>query len=409
MFLYLRLAWRNAWRHRRRTLIVIIAIALAFSLMLMYDGMVAGFENAIYGNAIQVLGGNIQIHAEGYGEQTGQSPLLPMGNDEALLAAARALPQVAAATRRIETGGMATSAKGAFGVSILGIEPEQEQVVSLEARRVTAGRFLTAADADQVFIGKGLADAMGVTVGDRITLVGKDIHKQMRQRTMTVTGIYDIQMPEIEKRTVYISLAEAQQLYGLDRQSTEVALALHRIGDEETVLAAMGPALDGNEAETWKDSFPELLQAMKSKGAVMNVFSVIIVFIAGIGILNMLLMAVYERTREIGVLGALGMKPRQISLLFLLEGAMMGLVGLAAGILLGAGFNALLGQVGIDYSAFTGMTEYTALINTNIYPSLGLQNLPMRSIVVLLVTLVCSYYPARDASNVEPAHALHHV
>jgi len=123
MNLYLRLAWRNVWRHRRRTLIIMLAISLGMLLMMLYDGIVAGFEQAIYGNAVQVLGGNIQIHADGYREKTGQSPLIPLVNDQELVDAAELQPEVVAAMRRIKTSGMATSAEGAFGVSIVGIEP----------------------------------------------------------------------------------------------------------------------------------------------------------------------------------------------------------------------------------------------------------------------------------------------
>ena len=176
-------------------------------------------------------------------------------------------------------------------------------------------------------------------VGDRITLVGRSTHEQMRQRTMTVVGIYDLGMPDLEKSTLYISLGEAQALFDLTGKSTEVAIVLKQLGQEPKVMAAIEPMLPGYEIDTWRNNYPELLAAITTKNGVMNIFSVIILLIAGIGILNLLLMAVYERTREIGLLGAMGLKPRQISLLFILEGTMMGLVGVAAGIVLGLLFN----------------------------------------------------------------------
>ena len=158
--------------------------------MMFYDGLVAGFDQAICGNAIRVLGGNIHIHAQGYRARADQAPLLPLPDDQVVLQVVRAQPQTLAATRRINTGGLASSREGAFAVSITGIEPEVEKDVSLAARYVIAGRFLQNDDGDMVFIGKGLADAMGVQVGDRIHLTGRSTHQQMRQRTMTVIGIY---------------------------------------------------------------------------------------------------------------------------------------------------------------------------------------------------------------------------
>ena len=407
--LYLRLAWRNIWRHRRRTLIIVLAMGLTLAMMMMYDGLISGFENAIYGNAIKVLGGNIQVHAAGYHQKADKTPLMALTDEQAILTAALAQPDVVAASRRIHTSGLATSREGAFGVNIIGIEPEKELPISLVAQHVVAGRNLTAQDADQVFIGKGLADAMGVQVGDRLTLAGRVMHQQMRQRTLTVVGIYDVGMRDVEKRTMYMSLAEAQDLYGLSGQSTEVMVSLRQLGQEAIVIPALHKALPNDEIDSWQTNYPELQSAIETKGGAMNIFSVIIMIIVGIGIFNLLMMAIYERTREIGILGAIGFKPGQISLLFILEGILMGVVGIAAGIVLGLVFNSLLAQVGLDFAQFSSLTEYSALITGKIYPTLGTEKLFGRAAVVAIVTALSAVFPARDAAMREPAEALHYV
>ena len=266
MKLYLRLAWRNVWRHRRRTIIVVVAMGLTLAMMMFYDGLVAGFDDAIYGNAIKVLGGNIQIHASGYQAKADQTPLLPLGDDQAIVQAALALPQVQAATRRINTGGLASNREGAFPVSIIGVEPDKELPVSLVAQHVSAGRYLKADDQDVAYIGKGLAEQMNVQVGDRFTLVGRATHQQMRQRTMTVAGVYDVGMADVEKRTLYVSLAEAQNLYDLSGQSTEVVLTLKKLGQEQAVMNALDPDLPTYEISSWQTNFPELQQALATKG-----------------------------------------------------------------------------------------------------------------------------------------------
>jgi len=409
MMLYLRLAWRNVWRHRRRTLIIVSAMGFGLSLMMMYDGLVDGFNQAIYGNAIKVLGGNIQVHAQGYRESAGQKPLLPLVDDARVLEAVRAQPGVVAAARRINTGGLASSREGAFAVGITAIEPELEQAVNLAGQNVVAGRALTAGDGDAIFIGKGLADAMDVAVGDRISLTGRSAHEQLRQRTMTVIGIYDLGMVDIEKINVYISLAEAQTLYGLPGQSTEVAVFLDRVGGERQLINKLSPALPGHELASFEDSYPELQYALASKGRAMDIFSVIILGIAGIGILNLLLMAVYERTREIGVLGAMGLKPREISLLFILEGTLIGLVGVILGIVLGLAFNGMMRAVGLDFTSFSGMTSYTALITDKVYPSWGIGKLLSRGLTVAIIAALAALIPAREAAQRDPAEALHYV
>lgn len=407
--LFLRLAWRNLWRHRRRTVIVITAIAMVLALMMWYDGFVAGFEQAIYANAIKLLGGNVQVHATGYSEKADQTPLLPLSNDQAAVEAAMSHPEVLVAARRINTSGLATNREGAFPVSIVGIEPERELPVSLMAQNVIAGRFLTATDQDLIFIGKGLADAMDLEVGDRITLAGRATHEQMRQRTMTVAGIYDVGVRDVEKRTVYVSLAEAQALYNLNDRSTEVVIYLRQIGNEPEVITALEGILPDSEVTSWQTNFPEMQSALSSKSGVMNIFSVIIMLIAGIGILNLLLMAIYERTREIGLLGAMGLKPRQIGVLFVLEGTLIGLIGVVAGIGLGLVINGSLGKIGFDFTMFSTLTEYTALINERVYPTLGLNKLLGRALTVAVIATLSAFYPAREAALREPAEALHYV
>ena len=409
MTLYLRLAWRNIWRHRRRTIIIVLAMGLSLGMMMFYDGLMDGFNNAIAGNAVRVLGGNVQVHAAGYRAKIDSNPLIPLKDDAAIVKAALAQPNVIAAARRIQTGGLLSNREGAFPMTIIGIDPEAEAPVSLIAEHIVDGRYVEATDEDAVLIGKGLADALALAVGDRVTMVGSDINKQNRQRTMTVIGIYDIGIPSMEKATSYISLAEAQSLFGLRSKSTEVQITLERVGSESAVVAALTPQLPGYEVESWANTYPELSNAVGRKNIVMDIFSIIIVMIAGIGILNLLMMAVYERTREIGLLGAMGLKPRQIATTFILEGALIGVVGVLVGIGMGLLTNLSLMRVGMDYSQFAGVTDYMALISGKVYPTLGIGKLPMRAIIIFVIAAFAALIPAMIASKREPSEALHYV
>lgn len=407
MIFYLRLAWRNVWRHRRRTLIIVLAMGLGLALMMFYDGLVAGFDQAIYGNAIKVLGGNIQVHGVGYRASADQIPLIPLPNDQRVLEQARTHPRVQAALRRLVTAGLASSREGAFAVNILGIEPQEEDLINLAFQSVIEGRPLQEGDQDAVFIGKGLAEAMGVKTGDRITLVGRALHDQMRHRTMTVVGVYSLGLPEVEKRTVYIPLVEAQTLYDLRGRVTEIAIFLKQLGEEEMVMAALATSFPEVEIDSWHTYFPELETTLGTKNAFMNVFSVIILLIAAIGVLNLLLMAIYERQREIGILASLGFRPAQISLLFVLEGTIYGVVGIGVGITLGLLINGILRQVGLDYSQFATISEYMALVGARIYPDWGLDKVIIRAFTVAIISTLAAFYPAHEAGQREPAIALH--
>ncbi len=409
MNLYLRLAWRNVWRQRRRTLLIAVGMGVTMSLLVFYDGLIGGFEHAIYGNAIQLLGGNIQVHALGYNEKAGRKPLLPMENPDTVVQAAEAHPEVVIASKRIVTSGLVTNREGAFSVSIIGVETDKEVLITPVADNISSGRYLSPDDGDLIVIGQGLATAMEIEVGDRITMVGSSTHEQTRQRTMTVVGIYDVGVPSVEKTTIYMSLGEAQQLFGLDGQVTEVVVSLKQIGQEAGVINAINNSTPGYEVESWETSIPDLKKTMDMKTSVMSVFGVFMLGIAAIGILNLLMMAVFERTREIGIIGALGLKPREITFLFLLEGILIGLMGAVLGAILGTLINGVVGVYGLDYSQFANLTEYTALISGSIYPQLVPWKVLQHALTVAIIAALAAVYPALEASRREPAEALHYV
>lgn len=405
----LKMAWRNMWRNWRRTVIALVAIVLGLILLLFFDGFISGSDQAIFGNAVRLYGGNLQVHAPGFRAKASRYPLLPLANADAIVEAALAQPEVISASKRINTGGMVSNKEGTFGVVITAIEPEVEAANSLYAENISQGRFLQAGEGDAILIGQGLADLLDVGVGDRINMVGRSLHEEMRQRTMTIVGIYDLGMAEAEKGSVFITVPEAQNLYNLGDSVTEVSIGLGVVGQEQAVVSALQGVAGDAEIDSWDTLRPELRQTMDTKLAFTTAFGFIVILIASIGILNIQMMAVFERTREMGVLAALGMKGRQIMGMFLLEGTLIGVVGVVAGSLLSVIMLGYFSRVGIDFSFASGMGEVTALLGDRIYPSVTLQNIVSRGVTVVIIVMLASLYPALQAARKEPAEALHHV
>lgn len=404
-----KMAWRNLWRNWRRTAIALTAIVLGLVLLLLMEGLIRGSDQAIFGNAVRLYGGNFQVHAPGYREKANRLPLLPLADPDAVVQVAKSQPHVVAATKRISTGGLATSREGSFPVSITAIEPDAEAELSIQAQHIGAGRFLEEGEGDAVLIGQGLADLLKVGVGDRMTLIGRSADETMRQRTMTVVGIYNIGMTEIEKAMVYITLPEAQSLYGLRDQVTEVAVALDSINNESAALPSLQAALPGYEVDSWATLRPEIKDTLATKETFTVVLGFIVVLIACIGVLNLMLMAVFERTREMGVLAALGMKGRQLMWLFLLEGFLIGVVGAGLGCALGWAVVWLIGQVGIELSVGQSMGGFVALMGSRMYPAITPVDAISRAVVVVVIATLAAFYPAWHASRKEPAAALHTV
>ena len=411
----IKMAWRNVWRNWRRTIIAGIAIALGLTLILFYDGMLEGMYESLYGNTVRLQGGNVQVHAPGFREKSSSLPMLPLNDAERMTEAALTHPDVIAAAQRIRTGGMVSNREGTLSVAITGVEPERVESVSMIAENIVQGRWLKADDEDFLIIGQAMADSLKVGIGDRITLVGRSTHKEMRRRTMTVVGIYDIGMSEIEKGLVYISLFEAQTLFDLREQSTEISIYLNQVGQESQVVEYMQAALPGYEVDAWDTLDPTLQDMMNVQNQIMGVFGLVILLIAGVGILNLMLMAVFERTREIGLMAAMGLKQRETVILFLLEGVMIGLVGAVAGCLIGAAMGAYWGQVGIDWSSFYGGMDVSefgdmfSLMGDRLYVKIGFSILLRRALTVGIIAALASLYPAWQASRREPADALHYV
>ncbi len=409
------MAWRNVWRNWRRTVIAGTAIALGLTLILVFDGMLGGMNEALYGNTVKLQGGHVQVHAPGFREKANRLPLLPLVDAGAAVEAALAQPEVVAVSQRIETGGMVSSREGTLSVAITGIEPEQEAPVSLVAENVVQGRWLESNDEDVLLIGKAMAERLEVTIGDRVTLVGRATHQQMRSRTMTIVGIYDLGMPEVEKSLVYVSLLEAQTLFDLRDQATEVAIYLEQVGQEPPVVETLQTALPGYEVDAWDTLDPSAKQMMELEALMMDIFGLIILLIAGVGILNLMLMAVFERTREIGLLAAMGLKRRETVALFLMEGVLIGLLGALAGSVLGGVIGAYYGRVGIDWMAMYGgvdVGEYSELIGLmgdRLYLRIGIGVLVERALTVGVIAALASLYPAWQAAKREPAEALHYV
>jgi len=333
---------------------------------------------------------------------------LPLPNDEAVLQGVLAQSHVVNASRRIKTSGMVSSREGTLPVTVIGIEPEREAATGLLAENVAQGRYLAAGDEDVLLIGRALADRLEVGVGDRVTLVGRAPHEQMRRRTVTVVGIYDLGLPEVERGAAYVSLAEAQTLFDLRDQVTEVVVSLERVGQEQPVVASLRSALPGYEVDSWYTLNPEMMQAFAVNEQVMSLFGLVVLLIAAVGILNILLMAVFERTREIGILAALGLKQRQILALFLQEGVLMGLLGALAGSVLGGAVVWYLSRVGLKWTA-SEYSELTALMGDRIYFRMGIDQLLGRALTVAVIAALASLYPAWQASRKEPAEALHYV
>ncbi len=407
---YFNMAWRNMWRNWRRTAIAAVAIVLGLILLIFMSAMIKGSDQAMFGNAVRFYGGNISIHAIGFRAKANSLPLIPLADPDQIVKLAQSQANAQAVYKRINTVGMASAGGATAAVSIMAVEPAVESATSIIAENIVSGRYLQDEDENAILISQTLADYLSVQVGDRITLLGQRKDESMRQHAMSVAGIYSLGVPDIEKGMVYMNLTQAQTLYNLRDQVTEVAISLKQVGQEEVLVSNLQALLPQYEVDSWKTLKPEITDTMQVKDSFTVIFGLVVLIIASIGILNLMLMAVFERTREMGVLAALGWKGRQIMLLFLLEGTMIGAVGGVIGGLISWALVAYLGRVGIDFTFAQEMGgEAIALLGNYLYPSIPLANIVQHVGSVVIIAAIASLIPAWQASKNEPAKSLHHI
>jgi ABC-type lipoprotein release transport system permease subunit len=410
---FIKMAWRNMWRNWRRTVIATVAIVLSMFLLIFFQAFMDGMDQSIYGNTVRLYGGNVLIHAPGYRDKSTRLPMLPVANADDILAAVRSQPNVLAASRRINTSGLISNRSASQAVNITAIEPEIEAPISLAAENLVAGRFLTAEDGDHIVIGQALADHLNVTVGDRVSLLGRRKDESMRQRSMTVVGIFDLGLGDAEKGLVFMNLPPAQTLYNLRGEVTEVTVVMEKIGQEEALIDSIAPQFPNHEVDSIYTLRPEFGEALDIDRVIGLILGGILLLMGAVGILNLMLMAVFERTREMGVLAALGLKGRQIMGLFVLEGALIGLLGAVVGCLMTWLLIMWIGRTGIDFSSvypdLEGAGELYALMGTHLYPAVSAATIIIYGFAAVIVGALAALYPAWKAARREPAESLHYV
>jgi ABC-type lipoprotein release transport system permease subunit len=408
-----KLAWRNLWRNGRRSLIAAVAIVLSMFLLILFQAVMDGMDQTVYGNTVRLYGGNVLIHAPGYREKASRLPMLPVADVESVIAAVQAQPNVLAVSRRINTGGLISNRDASNTVNITAIEPEIEAPISLAAENITAGRFLLPDDGDNIVIGQALADHLHVAVGDRVSLLGRRKDESMRQRSMTVVGIFDLGLGEAEKGLVFINLPTAQTLYNLRGEVTEVAVILEKIGEEATLIDSIAPQFPNHEVDSIYTLRPEFRDALDIDRVIGLMLGGILMMMGAVGILNLMLMAVFERTREMGVLAAMGMKGRQIRGLFVLEGAFIGLLGAVVGCFVSWLLISWIGREGIDltsvYGDLSDYGELYALMGTHLYPAISGTAIILYGFAAAVIGALAALFPAWRASRREPAESLHYI
>jgi len=398
----LRLAWRSVLRNRRRSGVILVAIAVGLWSMLVFAAFTRGWSNDVRHNAIETLTGHLQLHAPGYLDDPSVDRTMdPPG--EALLALLDG-PQVAAWASRVRVPAVVMSERETAGVTLVGIDPAREAGLSFVAGAVREGRDLAGPDDDGVLVGRRLAKRLGTGLGKRVVLMSQAGDHSVVDRGFPIVGIYEADRSSTEMSFVFVGGGRAQRMLGLGSRVSEVSVALRDPSGLDGFLRRARAAAPGQDVQPWTALEP-MAEAMVALGeAWIWIFYVVMYVAMAFGLVNTLLMAVLERTREFGLVQALGMRPLLILEQVLAESSMLLGMGVLAGGLL-AGVTLALLRGGIDFSAFAEGAEMWGMSKV-IYPTLGLADVASAVVFVVTLGLVASLYPARRAARKVPVEAI---
>lgn len=405
----LRIAWRNLGRNPRRTALALAAIAIAQLAVLAMDGLMNGWVETTQETLTGPMMGHVQIHARDWREE--RAPDLVIDNLGETLANVRAAEGVEQAYARIYAPALAARDVDGHAVMIVGIDiaAESEQgglLQGLPAEARPSGY--------SVLVGSILARDTGIEVGDEIAVLGTAADGSMANDLVTVVGVLSTPMDLVNRMGIVMPIATAQEIFAMPDQAHEINV--RGIGIEQSeALAATLAGVEGvsdHEVLTWRELAPELSQFLD----IADIYGLIVLFIvfiaAATGIANTLLMATFERRRELGMLLSLGTTPGRLVRIVMTEAVLLGLMGVVIGSVLGTLLVLYQGHVGIDPTAMAGQEESTdmAMYGINfsapIYPYLRVKDYVPGFVGIVVVSVFAAVWPAVVTARLEPMEAM---
>jgi len=411
MKIIMMMSWRNLWRNKRRSIVVISSIAVGIFSMIFSMGFMNGMNMQMVENTISTSLGHIAVHRQGFQDNMKlEKNFVP---DKDLYSFIGRQESVVAFAPKIRVQGMVRSSEASRGVMVMGINPEKERNVSKiydYTLKTGDSSFLDDMTEDSILISKQMAARLDLIVGDRLVLMIQDRKSDIVGEGLVVKGLFESPVDSFDKYVVFVGLKKLQSITGLGQGVSEITMI---VKDKGTVTPLRNVLRDrfrekGLEVLSWKDMAPNLVRAVALFDTIMYIFFGIVFVTVIFSIANTLIMAIMERFHEIGVMKSIGTRPSKIFFMIIFEAVNLGIVGLIAGIVLGMALNSLLSVTGINLSFYMESMRAWGT-GSIIYPVIKGLDIVVAVVIVLFTTLIAALYPAVKAARIKPLDALHYV
>lgn len=406
--MHFQLAWRNIWRNPRRTTVILIAVVIGVWSMVFLGALMVGVSDQMVRNSIATLTGSLQIHHKGYRAD----PVIDNSMDrpsEVIPVLQKTLPPGAKWAPRVRVNAVASNARHSSGVILAGIDPGKEAAVSFIGSAVKEGRYLEADDPYAILVGRALMENYETRLGHKLVLMSEDASGEIASRAFRIAGVYEAELAATEKRFVFVTMAASQEMLQMGASISEIAVLLPNATGGDSAAADLRAALPKDySVHTWRELLPLVEAYLEINGKSVAIWYIVVFIAMGFGIVNTMLMAVYERIREFGLLKALGMKPGWIIRGVVIEAFLVLSIGILAGNILALSTVWIVSRTGIDLSALAAGAEFAGMSRV-IYPVLKPEHVIAANLVVLVLGLLVSLYPALKAARFTPVEALAHT
>lgn len=398
----IKMAYRDLGRNRRRSFLSSLALGVGLALLLLMAAFVNGEMNSTLDTTIRLQSGHLQIRAQTYDETKSSLKWeYLVENPDQLVTQISSLQPVKAATPRLYASGILSAMNKSSGVRVFGIDPLSPANAPY-SEGLISGEFLTPDDRQGILIGEPLAEKLDLKIGEQVQLSVNTSNGDVDEQPFTIRGIYSTQTYGFDSATIFLPLGKAQTMTQTENHASAIFVLLNDRDKTDEVVAALQTSK--NSVLTWTEMNELIIQTEELSTAYMSLLYLIVLGITATVIVNTLVMAVYERTREIGILSAIGMKSGRIMALFLAESTFLAIGGILMGLILGTLATAYLAKYGF-YIGNMGITGL--LIGNRIYAELTLQDALNLSLIALIITVLAGLYPAILATRMEPVEALH--
>jgi ABC-type lipoprotein release transport system permease subunit len=399
----LRLAWRNLWRNHRRTLIMLAAITVGVWAMIFLTSLMRGMMDEMVMGAIRALPGHAQIHHRSY--RNDPSIVNSMPAPSGALLEVLGHEGITTWSSRVRVPAVISSERDSRGVVLVGLEPGAERGMGLDPASIVQGRYLESIDDGGLVVGEKMLQRLETRLGKRVVVMSQDPDNQVADRGFRIVGVYRAELDSLEETFIYGGRRTVQKMLGLGDRVSEVAILGEGYRELEAWYPAVAAEVDADlEYLHWRELDPVSSSMLRVQDSFNLVFMVIIFVALSFGLVNTLMMAVFERVREIGLMMALGMRPGSIIVQVLLESFMLLSLGLVLGNVLAA-VSILPLESGIRLDAFAEGMELFGL-SAVLYPRLYVDDMLMSTLIVIVLGLLASLLPAWRAASFDPVRAL---